>query len=645
MGKMNIRIVLGIPFLAVLMCLCSLHAEAEVRLPRLISSGMVLQRETPVNIWGWASAKETVVVKFQGKSYKTKADKNGNWQITLPAQVAGGSHTMQINDVVLEDILFGDVWVCSGQSNMELPIGRVLDLYREETQNADNDKIRLFHVPLRYSFQQAETDMEGGEWKSVTPDNILNFSALAYFFAKNLHEKYQVPIGLLRSAVGGTPAEAWLSEAALKRDYPDYLEAVRLCTPAYIDSVASADRKKNQAWHNELIAADKGISHWNKPRIDVSDWNTISLPGYWADKGLGRLRGSIWLRKDIDVPASMAGKEATLRLGCIVDSDSAFVNGTFVGTITYQYPPRVYTVPAGLLKEGKNNITIRVVSNSGQGGFVEEKPYQLIASDTVIDLTGDWLYRVGAEVKMPPYQTTGFQNKPMGLFNGMISPLLNYGVKGVIWYQGESNTGRAEEYKTLFPHLINDWRTQWNNPQLPFIYVQLANFMKEQKAPLESGWATLREAQRKTLSLPHTGMAVAIDLGEWNDIHPLNKKEVARRLFLEAQRVAYNETDIVSNGPLLESATIEGNSMILTFSSTGSGLYANSLLKGFAIAGDDRQFVWANAVVIAHNQVKVWSDKIAGPQVVRYAWADNPADANLKNKAGLPASPFSTDNK
>ena len=626
-----------------LLFLCiSLHINAEVKLPRLISDGMILQRETPVKIWGWASKNETITLKFQGQSYKTKADKTGNWKIELPAQTAGGPYTMEINKIILKNILFGDVWLCSGQSNMELPISRVLDLYRDEVKDVSNDNIRLFHVPLKYNFQQPETDFVGGEWKSVTPGNLLNFSAAAYFFAKDLYDKYQVPIGLLRSAVGGSPAEAWLSEEALK-DYPHHIEAARQCTPSFIDSVSAADRKNGYEWAVTLNNLDKGISKWFKPDTDVSDWNTISLPGYWADKlpNNKRIIGSIWLRKDFEVPASMTGQEAILRLGCIVDSDSAFINGTFVGSISYQYPPRIYNIPVGLLKEGKNNITVRVVS-TGRGGFVEEKPYKIIAGNQTIDLTGNWLYKIGAEMKPSSFPSTTFQYKPMGLFNSMINPLLNYAIKGVIWYQGESNTGRTEEYKKLFPGLINNWREKWNNPELPFIYVQLANFMKIQREPVESGWAELREIQRKALNLPHTGMAVAIDLGEWNDIHPLNKKDIGRRLSLEAQRVAYNENDIISSGPLYKDMTIEGNAIILRFSSVGSGLYANNLLQGFAIAGEDGKFVWADAVVTSQNTVKVWNNKIKNPTVVRYAWADNPVEANLKNKEGLPASPFST---
>jgi Domain of unknown function (DUF303). len=646
--------------LCLLLILLSVTAKAEVRLPRLVGNGMVLQRERPVPIWGWANKNETVVLQFQGQSYKTKANRQGEWKIELPAQPAGGPHSMQINQIVIQDILFGDVWLCSGQSNMELPISRVLDLYRDEVRDLHNDQIRLFHVPLRYHFRQGETDLEGGEWKSVTPQNILNFSATAYFFAADLYEKYQVPIGLLRSAVGGSPIEAWMSPEALA-NYPNHLAAAAQCSPGYVDSLSRAEQQRSNLWFSTLNSKDLGVNQWNLPHIDVSDWSHISLPGYWADKGLGQVIGSLWLRKDIDIPAALAGKPAVLRLGCIVDSDSSFVNGQFVGNITYQYPPRVYTVPAGLLKAGKNNITVRVVCNSPQGGFVEEKPYQLIVDGQVFDLSGDWLYKTGATMPPAPSQTF-FQYKPLGLYNAMIHPLLPYALKGVIWYQGESNTGdseghpdaahaaqgvlgesntgRSHKYAQLFPLMIQDWRAKWNQPDLPFIYVQLANFMKTQPSPVESNWAALREAQRQTLSLPHTGMAVTIDIGEWNDIHPLNKKEVGRRLSLEAQRVAYGDSLVVSSGPRLESVGTEDNSLILSFSSTGSGLDANSLLQGFALAGEDGNFIWARAVVINHNTVKVWHPDINKPITVRYAWADNPVHANLRNKEGLPASPF-----
>jgi Domain of unknown function (DUF303). len=613
--------------------------NAEVKLPRLISNGMILQRDMPLKIWGSASPREKVNVKFNNQNYQTVANAKGSWQIALPAMMAGGPYEMQINNIILKDILIGDVWLCSGQSNMELPIRRVLDLYQREIEKVNNTNIRQFRVPFRYNFITPENDMQGGAWVSATPQNIYDFSAVAYFFANELYQKYHVPVGLINNAIGGSPAEAWLSSEALKK-YPELLKESQKCAqPGYIDSVLNAENGYRKSWFSELNMKDKGVSVWSKENADFSSWPQISVPGYWSDKFSSQKNGSVWFHREFIIPDSLAARNAVLRLGRIIDSDSAFVNGTFVGTISYQYPPRIYNIPKGLLKKGTNSITVRVISQSGKGGFVEEKPYEIRIGSQIIDLTGDWQFHSGAEMQ-PMDSQTFFQYKPMGLFNGMINPLLNFAIKGVIWYQGESNTGRRKEYAQLFPDLIDNWRAKFNNPELPFLYVQLANLGIAPKQPQESGWAELREVQRKMLEKPRTGMAVAIDLGEWNDIHPLNKKEVGRRLSLEAQRVAYNETAIVSSGPRLESAELEGNAVILTFSSVGSGLYANSVLEGFAIAGENGRFEWANAVVITKNKVKVWCEPVGLPRVVRYAWADNPANANLKNKEGLPASPF-----
>lgn len=341
--------------------------------------------------------------------------------------------------------------------------------------------------------------------------------------------------------------------------------------------------------------------------------------------------------------AAASGKPARLLLGRIVDADSVFVNGVFVGSTGYQYPPRRYQAPAGVLKEGKNVITVRVISEAGKGGFVPGKPYELIIDGQTIGLAGNWLYRQGAE--MPPLAARTFIRwKPLGLFNAMISPLLNYRIKGVIWYQGESNAGRPEEYKELFPALIRDWRARWGQGDFPFLFVQLANFMEARPRPSESNWALLREAQLEALALPNTGMAVAIDIGEWNDIHPLNKKDVGKRLALAARRVAYGEKEAVHSGPIYRSMKAEGSKIVLSFCNIGSGLEAGggNELRHFAIAGADRRFTWAEAR-IEKDKVVVWSEEVPEPVAVRYAWADNPAGANLYNKEGLPASPFRTD--
>ncbi len=368
----------------------------------------------------------------------------------------------------------------------------------------------------------------------------------------------------------------------------------------------------------------------------------MKIPGYWASTALGNVNGVVWFRKKIDVPSSMTGKEATLILGRIVDADSVFVNGLFVGTTSYQYPPRRYIIPPNILKAGDNTIVVRVISNSGEGGFVLDKAYEIDAADTAIDLRGMWQYRLGATMK-PLASQTFIRWKPLGLYNAMIAPLLNYRMKGVIWYQGESNAGRPVEYRELLPALIRDWRNHWKQGDFPFLIVQLPNFMEAKSDPSESNWALLREAQRRALSLPNTGMAVTIDIGEWNDVHPLDKKDVGNRLALAAQKVAYQEQQVVYSGPLYQLMRIEGNKIVLTFTNIGSGLMAKGCaLKCFAIAGADKKFTWADAK-IENDNVIVSSSKVLNPVAVRYAWADNPDGANLYNEEGLPASPFRTD--
>lgn len=631
-----------VAFIMLLTLLCVVSGKASVKLPALISDGMVLQRDTKLKLWGWASENENIEISFLNKLYKTIADSNGKWEITLPPQTAGGPYQMQINDILIKEILIGDVWLCSGQSNMEIPIRRVLDLYKDEVSQINNPYIRHLKTPLSYNFSEVNDDINGASWKSATPENILDISAVAYFFAKELYDKYKIPIGLLNSSVGGSPIEAWLSKDALKQ-FPSYLQiAKQFAQIGYIDSIRTQEKKIAEQWYTTLNQKDKGIVDWFKSDLNTSDWGAINLPGYWADKGIGNINGSFWFRKDFEVPASMVGKPAVLRLGCIVDSDSAYINGKFVGTTSYQYPPRIYTIPLGLLHEGKNSVAVRVINSIGKGGFVEDKPYQVIIGDESIDLTGEWKYKLGAKMTLLPPQTF-FQYKPMGLYNGMIAPVINYPIKGVIWYQGESNTSKPTEYSTLLSALINDWRIKWNKPNLPFIMAQLPNFMQPKENPSESNWAMLRESQLSALKIPHTGVAVNIDLGEWNDIHPLNKKEVGRRLALSVMKIAYDDKKIISSAPVYNNMVVEGNKIILSFTEVGNGFASIEKLKSFAIAGEDKQFVWANAK-IEGDQIIVWSDKVKNPIAVRYAWADNPEGANLRNKEGLPSSPFRTDN-
>jgi sialate O-acetylesterase len=623
---------------------------SQVRLPKLISDGMVLQRNAEIKIWGWAAKGEKISVHFIKTTLTATSDNKGNWSIILPKLDAGGPYNMEINasnSITINDIMIGDVWLCSGQSNMELPMARVSWNYPGEIANSENKYIRQFIVPQRYNFNKPEEDLPNGSWKNASPENTPAFSAVAYFFAKKLYEKYKVPIGLINSSLGGSPAEAWISEDALK-EFPKYYdEARKFRDSSLIKNIEESDNKRIQAWYTLLKQKDEGFKDpqhvWYNTSLNTSDWSSMKIPGYWADTKLGLVNGSVWFRKTIEIPSSMAGKSAKLILGRIVDGDSAFVNGVFVGTVSYQYPPRRYNIPAGLLHVGENTIVVRIISNEGKGGFIPDKQYAIVSDETSISLEGEWKYRLGAQMNSLAGQTF-IRWKPLGLYNAMIEPLLKYKIKGVIWYQGESNAGRPEEYKNLFSAMINDWRNKWQEGNFPFLFVQLPNFMDAKHEPSESNWALMREAQLKTLSLPNTALAVTIDIGEWNDIHPLNKKDVGNRLAAAAEKVAYGDDKINYSGPIYKSMGIDGNKIILSFENVNGGLIAKNgrELKGFAIAGADKHFVWAQAK-IENNKIIVWSNEISNPVAVRYAWADNPDRANLINKGGLPASPFRTD--
>jgi sialate O-acetylesterase len=623
--------------------LISSFVHCQIKLPRLISDGMVLQRDRAVKIWGWASPNEKIELDFNQKKYNAIASNEGKWTITLPSQKAGGPYEMTFlasNKIVLKNILFGDVWICGGQSNMELPMERVKDKYKDVIAKANNSNIRQFMVPDKFDFEKPNEDVDSGEWIFVNTENILKFSAVAYFFADEIYAKYKIPIGLINSALGGSPAESWISEDAIKK-FPDYYnEAQKFKNKGLIEQIESNDKTVNANWYNILNANDEGLKDkWSNLELDDSDWQKMNIPGYWADNVLGNVNGAIWFRKEFVLTKENKG-EAKLLMGRIVDADSVFINGKFVGTTSYLYPPRRYLFDSSILKEGKNEIAIRVINNSGKGGFVFGKPYELILSNETIDLKGEWKYKLGTKMDALPSQTF-VRWKPVGLFNAMIAPLTNYSIKGVIWYQGEANVKKPSEYFDLMQTVVSNWRSEWKQGNFPFLYVQLANFMELKSQPTESSWAELRQQQTNLLSVSNTGMAVAMDLGEWNDIHPLNKYDVGKRLALQAKKLAYGDKKIVSSGPLFKSMKLKENKLILKFSEVGSGLMAkgNQELKGFAIAGEDNRYVWAKAT-IQGDEITVWSDTVLKPYKVRYAWADNPEGANLYNREDLPASPF-----
>ncbi len=530
----------------------TLPVEAKVKLPVMISDGMVLQRNQPLKIWGTACAGESVEVRFAdkvlpvttgGKKLKkaltTTADDTGKWYIELPPLKAGGSYTMLINDIELKDVLIGDVWLCSGQSNMELPVRRVTDMFADEIAAYNNEKIRHFIVPKVYNFHAPQEDMQTASWKSLTQENVMEFSALAYFFAKAMYEKDQVPIGLVNASWGGTPVEAWISEEGLK-EFPLYInDKRRYEDDAYCKHIKEVENENFYQWNKALYQGDAGLHEstpWYSKAYDDSEWQEVDMFAQtWGNNGLNPIGGSHWLRKEVEIPQSWDGRSATLRLGCMVDADSVYVNGIFVGNTTYQYPPRIYTIPAGVLQTGKNNVTVRLISNGGQPSFVKEKPYKIICQTAEgkkeeVSLEGKWRYHLGAPMQNAP-DMMFFCYKPVCLYNAMIAPLNSYAFSGVIWYQGESNVSRRNEYADLLTAMIADWRRTFHTEGLPFYIIELADFLSKEDIGGRKAWAETREAQAEAAEKNTNAFLIPnSDLGEWNDIHPLDKKTLGQRI-------------------------------------------------------------------------------------------------------------------
>ena len=624
--------------------------KATIVLPRLISDGIVLQRNIQLPIWGWADVNEQVEVTLNGKKYTTKAGADRKWKILLAPEKSGGPFSMTItgiNTIVIKNILIGDVWFCSGQSNMEYELYKSSEKYPAEIAASSNDQIRHFQVKRNIAFNTLpDIESEKG-WEAANPSSILNWTAVGYFFAKNLFNKYHVPIGLINCSYGGTPAEAWMNEKTLS-DFPvPFAKAIEYKDTNLVNSILKRDKLLTETWTKKINENDIGLKEkWQDVNYNAADWKKMDMPNYWQDQGLNEVdAGIVWFKKQINIPAAYIGKNALLRLGSIAQRDITYFNGVKVGVNNSKYPLRKYVLDSKLLKEGINTITVRILNESGKAGFIKDKPYLLELGDTVISLTGDWQYKLSAiSTPLLREDNTRFQDQTSSMYHGMLEPLIGYGIKGVIWYQGESNVSRAKEYHTVFTRLISSWRNEWKQGEFPFLFVQLANINVPKKEPAESKLAELQEAQQLTLSLPNTGMAVANDIGEWNDVHPLNKADVGNRLALSAAKIAYGESAVVYSGPTYQSMKIAGNKIILEFSNVGTGLMTKDGgdLKYFSIAGANKKFVWAKAT-IAGNTITVWNDAISQPVAVRYAWADNPVGANLYNKEGLPASCFRTD--
>ena len=637
--------------LANLLMIC--FGFGQLRLPALVSDSMVLQRDKPVKIWGWSMGGDDVSVTFKGSRFHAKPTANKRWEMTLPATKVGGPYQLIISAgksvITVKEVLFGDVWLCSGQSNMGFSMQELSFKYPNDLANSENRFIREFAVGKIFSFIPKET--VSGNWKRACPANIGKFSAVAYYMAKNLYDKYKVPIGIIHSSWGGTPAEAWTSETGLK-DFNNYLERLPLLRDSIkTDSIKNRDKSITSDWYHKAKEKDRGIYNNEKPwyseDINTIDWKNMKVPGYWENFGAKNVYGIVWARKEIILTKEMIAHDALLNLGMIEDEDTTYFNGIKIGSSPNKYAFRRYNVPARLLREGTNVITVRMLNTDGPGGFIKDRKYNLVVDNQEVDLNGNWKYQIGASIpELPAGSFTHFNREPTGLYYGMIDPLKSYTIKGVAWYQGEQNATATSsyEYRKLLPAMINDWRKQFAQGDFPFLIVQLANLSAPKAEPSECNWSVLRESQLLTAkNVSNCALVVTIDIGEASNIHPLNKMEVGRRLALAAEKMAYNEENVYS-GPTYESMKIEGDKIILSFSNIGGGLVSkgDAELKQFAIAGEDKKFVWAKAV-IKGNQIIVQSDAVTKPVAVRYAWAYNPFGCNLYNKEELPASPFRTD--
>jgi sialate O-acetylesterase len=645
-GKARICFILSL----VIITSVSMPGWGIVRIPRIIGSNMVVQRNMPITLWGWADSREKVTITFAGKSLSSKADNQGKWKIVFPSMDAGGPYSMEIrgkNLMVLHNIMVGEVWICSGQSNMEFVVKSSIN-GPEEAQAAIYPEVRLFDVPNRVAFSPAE-DVTGGEWMECSPATVANFSAVGYFFGRDLFQDLKVPVGLISTNWGGTLIESWTSEDALYT-VPERRSSVDRLRNLDLEKV-EADQKQRVSYIKSLVTGTTdGIVNnkaiWSAADYDDKDWAQMKVPGLWEQSLLPGLDGVVWFRREVEIPENMMQSDVILSLGKIDDSDITWFNGTQIGSMVNKYnTERYYSVPGDLLKPGKNIITVRIEDTGGGGGFWSaDSMMYLQGLNQRIPLAGDWKFKINPLQYSFDESLSGPNDYPCVLYNGMIYPLLNYAVKGALWYQGESNADEAYLYRTLLPLMINNWRDKWNNPDLVFLIVQLANFQQPSDKPGNSDWAELREAQQMALSLPLTGMAVTIDIGDAEDIHPRDKQDVGFRLFLAARKIAYHE-NIVFSGPVYKSYTIEANRIVIAFEHTGNGLVARDkygYVKGFAISGADQNFKWARAM-IKGDQVVVFYTEVTETVAVRYAWADNPDDANLYNKEGLPAAPFRTD--
>lgn len=639
----------------------ALSTKAQVTMSPLFTDNMVMQQQTDAPVWGKSQPgrKITITTSWNKRKHETVADSKGKWRTSVRTPKAGGPYEIVVSDgqpVTLRNVMIGEVWLCSGQSNMDMPVNgwSHVDNHEAEIKAADHKNIRLLKVDYTISTQPEDNfKAANGGWQVCSPKTVEPFSAVAYFFGRDIEKYRNVPVGLIQSSWGGTPAEAWTSGKSLAQ-LPEFGKDIdRIASmPADKKERARKYRTELTAWEDGFNALDPaydgGKFTYCSTQYDDSGWQGAKVPGYLDNPALNTFDGIIWYRKVVDIPADMAGKPLTLRLGKVDDDDLTFFNMTEIGRTTGPAEIREYKIPADKVKAGKAVILVRTLDTGGFAGITgyDNGECELRSENgKSISLNGTWKIKPSSSLSQANTRPRDPVNDPKNacvLYNGMISPLTGYAIKGAIWYQGEDNSNRAWQYRDLMPLMIEDWREKWGY-DFPFFMVQLANFMQRQEQPGESKWAELREAQHITAStLSNCGMACIIDIGDANDIHPRNKQDVGHRLALEARGKVYGEK-VASSGPVYRTHVMEKGKMRIFFDHAEGGLASNDgeRLKGFAIAGPDHKFHWADAVIDG-NTVVVSSPEVKHPVAVRYAWADNPA-CNLTNDTRLPAVPFRTD--
>ena len=636
----------------------STDLSAKITLPPFFSDNMVLQHSSEVKLWGKAEsgAKVKVMPSWSRKTLKVTAGEDGSWSVILSTPSPGGPYNITVWDssqaVILKDVLCGEVWLCGGQSNMEMPVGgswgKVNGWEKELAQASSHDSIRLLRVERNISPAPAEgLDIASGGWTKCTSESLDEFSATAWFYGKYLNEALGVPVGLVESCWGGTIIEAWMNAETLRgiERYRGILQQMASMPVEKADRLVAFESNL-AGWEQDMRALDPAFPGQIVPGAGTGGWTVAQVPGYLQNQGIEGMHGFFWMKKDIVLDGSWAGKDLRLLAGKVDDNDFAYFNGELIGHTEGCILQREYTVPGSLVKAGVNTIALRVMDTGGLSGILgEDREICLeLPGGQTLPLSGEWWCKECMDIGAAPLFPVNMDmdpNQPSCLYNSMIWPLRDMVFKGAIWYQGESNASDAAHYKDLMPAMIHDWR-QLFGEGLPFYYAQIANYLEPQKGPERSEWAELREAQLQSLNVKGTGMAVLIDIGEAGDIHPKNKAEVGRRLALNALALTYGQ-DIEYSGPVYDGYSIEESAVRIRFKFAEGGLRSadGEDLKGFYIAGADHVFHPAQAL-IEGGTLLVSSPEVQNPVSVRYGWANNPP-CNLIGATGLPASPFRTD--